>query len=271
MIGSYDRQIEFGGVKCLKGLDASLKLTEGKLKAIILVSGFIIIMLVDICWGFKAYQFPAFCKSCHEMYPEYYTWENSSHSKIACVSCHIKPGIENFLVHKIRSLSQVYYHFTKSYMTPIAIKEKVDNSQCERCHDMSKRVTTPSGDLKFDHNKHVNQKIDCVVCHKGVAHGQIEEKGFTAMTDYNSWNSQMGKAYVNSPVSKHYTNLQMKQCIDCHTEKKVPLPVIHVIARLWKQTAIRRQTGYLLCMGNRPLKILIPVISAIRLHQNIKV
>ena len=200
-----------------------LETTEGKLKAIILTTGFIIIMVALSAGAIVFTNQPTFCKSCHEMNPEYYTWVNSAHSKVACVTCHVKPGLINTLVHKVAALKdEVYPHFT-GYETPITISEKVENSQCEQCHDMSKRVTTPSGDLKFDHTKHLNQKLDCVTCHAGVAHGQIEENGFTAQTNFDSWNSEVGKQYVNSPVSRNYTNLQMSQCIDCHTDKNAPV------------------------------------------------
>ena len=36
---------------------------------------------------------PAFCGSCHVMDPYYESWKTSTHSGIACVDCHIPPGI----------------------------------------------------------------------------------------------------------------------------------------------------------------------------------
>lgn len=207
----------------LKKLRYALRTPEKKSKAIILIAGLIILMLALTVGALKVTSMPAFCITCHEMAPEYYTWENSAHNKIDCASCHIKPGFKNLLVHQIGSLTKVYPHFAQSFVTPIALKEKIANYQCDSCHDMTKRETTPSGDIKFDHIKHSNQKLDCVECHSGVAHGNIEKKGFTAITDFDSWNSEVGKAYVNSSVSKFFTNLEMKQCVECHTMKDVPV------------------------------------------------
>lgn len=181
----------------------------------------IVLGIVSIGTTIKATNSPGFCKSCHEMNPEYYTWQGSDHSQIACVSCHVKPGIFNTVMHKVKSLSLVYYHFTGSYTTPISLNEEIDNVQCEQCHDMSTRVLRPSGDLKFDHNKHLDQNIKCIECHSGVAHGSIEENGVTAMGDFDKWDVQIGKAYVSSPNSRNFTNMAMDKCLDCHKAQNV--------------------------------------------------
>jgi nitrate/TMAO reductase-like tetraheme cytochrome c subunit len=206
-----------------KRLKLALATTEGKLKAVIIVSGVLILFLIFTVGALALTSTPKFCSSCHEMNPEYYTWKGSAHNQISCVQCHIEPGVGNFVKHKIDSLSQLYYHFSGNYVTPIEIKEPIKNSVCLQCHDMEKRVTTPSGDIKFPHTKHLAEKVDCIKCHSGVVHGSIEEKGFTAMTDFNKWNSKVGQAYVNSQVSKYYTKLQMAECIDCHTDRSAPL------------------------------------------------
>ncbi len=207
----------------LRRLRAALSTQEGKLKAVILVSGVAILLLIFTVGVLGLTSTPAFCNSCHEMSPEYYTWQGSAHNQIACVKCHIEPGAANFVKHKVESLSQVYYHFTGSYLTPIEIKKPIDNSICMQCHDMQKRVTTPSGDIKFPHTKHLAEKIQCVGCHAGVVHGSVAEKGFTAIPDYKAWNPKVGQSYVSSSVSKYYTRLEMKDCIECHTDRNAPL------------------------------------------------
>jgi nitrate/TMAO reductase-like tetraheme cytochrome c subunit len=210
-------------VKCmLRKLRTALSTSEGKLKAVILVSGILVFMLVFLVGALELTSTPSFCKSCHEMSPEYYTWQGSAHNQVACVKCHIKPGTANLIKHKIESASQLYYHFTGSYVTPIEMKEKIDNSICEQCHDMNKRVTTPSGDIKFPHSTHLKQSVDCVACHAGVVHGSIEEKGFTAVTDFDSWNLPVGKSYTSGPVSKYFIRLTMDQCMNCHKTKNAP-------------------------------------------------
>lgn len=49
---------------------------------------------------------PAFCNSCHIMNPYYDSWKASSHSDVSCLKCHLKPGLANYAVGKIRGLSQ---------------------------------------------------------------------------------------------------------------------------------------------------------------------
>ncbi len=206
----------------LARLKAGLRTTEGRLKAFIVVSGSAILFLALTIGALELTNTPVFCSSCHEMQPEYYTWRGSAHNQIACVECHIQPGAANLVKHKIESLNQLYLHLTGTFVTPIAIKDPIPNSVCEGCHDMTKRVTTPSEDIKFPHTTHLNKNVQCVTCHGGVVHGSIEEKGFTAMTDYTKWNAPVGTAYVSGPASKYFTKLQMKDCIQCHQENGAP-------------------------------------------------
>lgn len=189
----------------------------------LLFTALLLIVLGSLFTGtaIKATNSPSFCKSCHEMNPEYFTWKGSAHSQIACVSCHVKPGIVNTVIHKVKSMELVYYHFSGSYTTPIALTEEIDNVQCEQCHDMSTRVLRPSVDLKFDHTQHLDKNVKCIECHSGVAHGSIEENGATAMGDFEKWNVQIGKAYVSSPNSRNFTNPTMDQCLDCHKAQNV--------------------------------------------------
>ena len=203
----------------LRRLRLALATTEGKLKVLIVVSGTLILFLALTVGALAITNTPAFCSSCHEMGPEYFTWQGSAHNKVSCVTCHIKPGVKNLVAHKMESMKQLYLHVTGTYVTPIEMQEKIENSQCLTCHDMEKRVTTPSGDIKFPHVSHLSQQINCVECHSGIAHGNIEEKGFTALPDFTQWNAPKGKAYVSGKFNK----LGMDKCVECHKESTVPV------------------------------------------------
>ncbi|MHB1652314.1 MAG: NapC/NirT family cytochrome c, partial [Desulfitobacteriaceae bacterium] len=93
----------------------------------------------------QATSLPAFCGSCHEMKPEYATWQASAHDKIACVKCHIGPGIIPLVKDKVEAVNQVFEHVTKRYYLPLEIKKPIPNSVCESCHTEA-RTITPSGD-----------------------------------------------------------------------------------------------------------------------------
>ncbi len=80
-----------------------------------------------------------FCgKLCHEvMEPEFTAYQNSPHSRVDCVSCHIGSGASFFVRYKINGLSQVIAVMTNSYSRPI--ETPVSNLRparetCEECH-----------------------------------------------------------------------------------------------------------------------------------------
>ncbi len=203
----------------LKRLKALFATTEGKLKVLILVSGSAILLVTLSAGALVISNTPVFCSLCHEMSPEYYTWMASSHSKIPCVDCHVKPGLKNELEHKVESLQQLYFHVTGTFPKPISLTEPIPNSTCEQCHNMDNRITNAPGDIKFPHLTHLANGVNCVDCHSGIAHGNIEEKGFTALTNYDKWNAVVGKAYIDAGFSK----ISMNVCISCHEDGNAPV------------------------------------------------
>ncbi|HEY6572302.1 MAG TPA: NapC/NirT family cytochrome c, partial [Candidatus Eisenbacteria bacterium] len=60
---------------------------------------------------------PTFCGSCHIMAPYYKSWKGSSHGKIACVECHIPPGVTAEIRKKYEAISMVARYFTGTYGT----------------------------------------------------------------------------------------------------------------------------------------------------------
>lgn len=92
--------------------------------------------------GYEGYEFsdsPLFCGTvCHTvMAPEYTAYKRSPHAKVACVECHIGPGVSWFVKAKISGLRQVWGVLTNSYDRPIP--NPVQNLRpardtCEQCH-----------------------------------------------------------------------------------------------------------------------------------------
>ena len=58
---------------------------------------------------------PPFCGTCHNMRPYYESWKHSSHHDVACVECHIPPGIESEIQKKVEALSMVNSYLTGTY------------------------------------------------------------------------------------------------------------------------------------------------------------
>ncbi|MBI1955601.1 MAG: NapC/NirT family cytochrome c [Acidobacteria bacterium] len=80
-----------------------------------------------------------FCgEVCHTvMAPEYITYQNSAHSKVACVGCHVRSGVPWFVRAKISGVRQVFAVAFHNYPRPISLvsAEHVPAREtCERCH-----------------------------------------------------------------------------------------------------------------------------------------
>jgi len=76
--------------------------------------------------------------SCHTvMSPEYNAYENSPHSRVECVQCHIGPGAGWFIRSKLSGLRQVYAVTFHTYSRPIPSPVKYlrpARDTCEQCH-----------------------------------------------------------------------------------------------------------------------------------------
>jgi predicted CXXCH cytochrome family protein len=118
---------------------------------------------------------PQFCGTCHIMKPYYQSWQHSKHNKIACVECHISPGITAEVRKKYEALSMVVKYFTATYGTkPWA---EVDDAACLRCHE--RRLLEGKvmfRDVVFDHTPHLTEsrrglKLRCTSCHSQIVQG----------------------------------------------------------------------------------------------------
>lgn len=124
---------------------------------------------------------PEFCGTCHVMTPYFDSWKLSEHNHVACVECHIPPGITAEFEKKFEALSMVARYFTGTYGTnPWA---EIDDDACLRCHErrllQGKEVV---GGVIFDHTPHLTEvrrglKLRCTSCH-----GQIVQGSHIAVT-----------------------------------------------------------------------------------------
>jgi len=96
-------------------------------------------------FGFASYRgvsymdTTTFCgQTCHTvMAPEFSAYQNSPHSRVECVDCHIGPGAGWFVRSKISGLYQVYAVAFNKYPTPIPSPVKhlrPARETCEQCH-----------------------------------------------------------------------------------------------------------------------------------------
>jgi nitrate/TMAO reductase-like tetraheme cytochrome c subunit len=81
----------------------------------------------------------SFCgTACHKvMKPEYTAYQNSAHSRVACVQCHIGPGASWAVRSKIDGIRQVWAVMLNNYERPIPtpIEDlRPARETCEQCH-----------------------------------------------------------------------------------------------------------------------------------------
>ncbi len=146
-------------------------------RVVTLAAGFIIAFgIVGLLVFVQISSTPQFCGTCHIMKPYYQSWQHSKHNQIACVECHISPGITAEVRKKYEALSMVVKYFTATYGTkPWA---QVDDAACLRCHQRrlieGKEVFH---DVLFDHTPHLTESrrglhLRCTSCHSQIVQGQ---------------------------------------------------------------------------------------------------
>jgi nitrate/TMAO reductase-like tetraheme cytochrome c subunit len=118
---------------------------------------------------------PSFCGSCHIMRPYYESWQRSTHHHVACVDCHIPPGVTAEFRKKYEALSMVARYFTGTYGTNPWTE--IDDASCLRCHE--RRLLAGKEvfhDVVFDHTAHLagmrrGKTLRCTSCHSQIVQG----------------------------------------------------------------------------------------------------
>jgi hypothetical protein len=83
---------------------------------------------------------PQFCGgTCHTMHPEFAAYQNSPHSRVECVECHVAPGAGGWISSKAAGLRQLFE--TVLNTTPKPIPSAIESDRlvparetCENCH-----------------------------------------------------------------------------------------------------------------------------------------
>ena len=82
---------------------------------------------------------PTFCgTACHGiMEPEWVTYRDSPHARVACVECHVGSGTPALIRSKLDGLRQVWSAITDNYARPVATpvhSMRPSRDTCEHCH-----------------------------------------------------------------------------------------------------------------------------------------
>jgi len=83
---------------------------------------------------------PQFCGgTCHTMRPEFSAYQNSLHSRVECVECHVAPGAAGWISSKTNGVRQLVDSVFETYRRPIpsALESNrlvPSRKTCENCH-----------------------------------------------------------------------------------------------------------------------------------------
>jgi cytochrome c nitrite reductase small subunit len=120
---------------------------------------------------------PRACINCHIMVPQYTTWKNSSHARVAnCNDCHVPhDSVVRKYMFKARDGMRHSFLFTlrreRQVIQAIPESREVIQQNCIRCHArVLEDVVTPA---------HVPYDRDCTDCHREVPHGRVHSLSST--------------------------------------------------------------------------------------------
>jgi hypothetical protein len=99
-----------------------------------------VVIASQLAYGAVSYmETVSFCgQTCHTvMQPEFSAYQNSPHSRVECVQCHIGPGESWFVRSKLSGIRQVFAVTFHTYDTPIPTPVhnlRPARETCEACH-----------------------------------------------------------------------------------------------------------------------------------------
>ena len=187
-----------------------------------------------------------FCgTACHTvMQPEHASYQDSPHSRVACVECHIGPGTSWFVRSKINGLRQLWLTARHSYERPIATplhSLRPAHDTCEQCHWPAKyhgdkvrlfarfasdAANTPtytalllktgggSRDLGRYGGIHWWHSYDNQI--RFVSDEKREEISWVELTTVDGEVRTYTREGAESPTPEAIANARQMDCIDCH-------------------------------------------------------
>lgn len=123
----------------------------------------------------------SYCGSCKATQPATEAWRGSVHADVACVDCHIAPGIGNQLAWRAREAVNIWADYLNVPRTD-QVGQRPGNDNCLPCHDVS-GVGDEHEVVRMPHRRHVEiSDLVCADCHDKVSHGPRETAGDVSMS-----------------------------------------------------------------------------------------
>lgn len=168
----------------------------------------IILMTVGTVTFIQVSSQPWFCGSCHIMKPYYTSWTTSTHRNVACIKCHIAPGVKAEAMKKIQAANMVVKDFTGATKTrPWA---EIDDASCLRSGCHTDRLIEGRVDFKgvtFNHTTHLGEVRNGMQLHCTSCHSQIVQGTHIAVTENTCFLCHFKDQPPGRPIAG---------CIGCH-------------------------------------------------------
>ncbi len=155
-----------------------------------------------------------FCNSCHIMNPYYTSWQQSGHSEVNCLECHVQPGFNGVVRAKLNGLAQAVDCFLgRVHPKPNAL---VEDASCLRdgCHTKESLLSEPVAQVdqkyKFSHRGHVDARLGGIRLLCTTCHSRFEGQEHFKVNTQDCFICHFPKA-PTSPV-----HLVDTKCLDCH-------------------------------------------------------
>ncbi|MHB8983931.1 MAG: NapC/NirT family cytochrome c [Carboxydocellales bacterium] len=166
-------------------------------------------------------QEAGFCKNCHEMNPNVFTWQISSHNRIGCLKCHTDIELKDF----------TYRHWRGFFDTPIVAKTFIPNETCANCHSETREITPMQNNI-VPHQLHMNKRVDCIDCHNNITHYNVSSKLIAQkVKDVSTFSARDAKRFKDNkavPMGTcmvcHNGSKASNQCKACHREPPKAIP-----------------------------------------------
>ena len=136
------RHKRVGSVSMISAVQIDLSRPRDRRILVSFVVGSLLFMMLSAVGSYNAFEFTEsvqFCgQTCHGvMKPELTTHDHGPHAQVACVACHVGPGVNWFVRSKLSGSYQVYSVLFNKYPRPIPTP--IENLRparetCEQCH-----------------------------------------------------------------------------------------------------------------------------------------
>ncbi len=192
----------------------------------------VVVMLALVTVAFAIVSDPRTCGTCHVIKQEVDSFKPTAHARagVGCQDCHTKPGVFNYFVRNLQSLTHIYEYMSGKYEKPLITF--VGTSNCVRCHPKSEiEKDVIVGNIRVNHKGLREAGVQCVTCHADVAHGNVTPVGSRPLESVMSICGQCHNG-VNQPrrcsichlngvppgsvtVAMH-VKIKPAQCAECH-------------------------------------------------------